>query len=312
VCAIPLLILMMRSIRDHYATVGRQLGHPDRRPLDRRAGDHSIVVLVEKVDAATARAVGYVRMVRPRETTAITFDKGVSAAFRRLAPGVPITTLERNGSESDSIKAYLRQRRANLPPEEFLSLVIPELLEGKNFWEIVRRPRMHRLKASLLGEAGIQVLDVPIVRSEIDPAHDEAKEPARNFVVVLVAGLHNASLQALEYAETLSPTDLRAVSFGLDPATVDTLAAEWMGHGIPIPLEIQDSPFRDIGRSLADYIKQFNPDGKDRVVTVVIPEFVVSKMRHQFLHGQTALLVKRHLLFEQGVVVASVPYQLEE
>ena len=46
-------------------------------------------------------------------------------------------------------------------------------------------------------------------------------------------------------------------------------------------------------------------------MTVVIPEFVVSKTRHQFLHGQTALLVKRHLLFEKGVVVASVPYHLE-
>ncbi len=40
------------------------------------------------------------------------------------------------------------------------------------------------------------------------------------------------------------------------------------------------------------------------------PEFIVDKRRHQLLHGQTALLVKRHLLFEPGVVVASVPYQL--
>jgi hypothetical protein len=60
------------------------------------------------------------------------------------------------------------------------------------------------------------------------------------------------------------------------------------------------------------YIERFRPDGIDRVVTVVLPEFVVSKMRHQLLHGQTALLVKRHLLFERGVVVASVPYHLEE
>ncbi|MFN2490460.1 MAG: hypothetical protein ABR529_12125 [Actinomycetota bacterium] len=47
-------------------------------------------------------------------------------------------------------------------------------------------------------------------------------------------------------------------------------------------------------------------------MTVVIPEFVVNKVRYQFLHGQTALLVKRHLLFERGVVVASVPYRLED
>lgn len=45
---------------------------------------------------------------------------------------------------------------------------------------------------------------------------------------------------------------------------------------------------------------------------MIEPNFeVVRKLRHQFLHGQTALVVKRHLLFEPGVVVASVPYHIE-
>ena len=48
------------------------------------------------------------------------------------------------------------------------------------------------------------------------------------------------------------------------------------------------------------------------MVTVVLPEFVVEKRRHQILHGQTALVVKRHLLFEKGVVAASVPYHVRE
>jgi hypothetical protein len=59
-------------------------------------------------------------------------------------------------------------------------------------------------------------------------------------------------------------------------------------------------------------VRQFEADGVHRVVTVVIPEFVVRKRRHRILHGQTALIVKRHLLFERGVVVASVPYHLDE
>jgi hypothetical protein len=58
-------------------------------------------------------------------------------------------------------------------------------------------------------------------------------------------------------------------------------------------------------------VRRFNPDGIERVVTVVIPEFVVGKRRHNILHGQTGLLVKRHLLFERGVVVVSVPYFIE-
>ncbi len=309
VLAIPLLMLLMRSIHTHYKDVADQLAHPERRPVDRRTGNHSMVLLIERADAATARAIGYIHWVRPRETTAVTFDNNVVPAFRRMAPEIPISVLERVGSRPESIKAYLDSRRAKLPREDFLSLVIPETLKRRGLWEILRRPAVHRLKASFLGERDVQILSVPVVRSDVggEAMHD----PARNYVVVLVAGMNNATLQAIEYAETLNPTDLRAVSFGLDPEATGQLAEDWMRGDIPVPLEVEESPYRDIGRSLVGYISQFQADGVERVVTVVIPEFVVGKMRHQLLHGQTALLVKRHLLFEKGVVVASVPYHLE-
>jgi hypothetical protein len=62
---------------------------------------------------------------------------------------------------------------------------------------------------------------------------------------------------------------------------------------------------------LIDYVHRFKPDGVKRVVTVVMPEFIVSKRRHQLLHGQTALVIKSRLLFERGVVAVSVPYHIE-
>lgn len=311
VAAIPVLILLMRSIGNHYGEVARQLAQPDRKPSDRRAGDQSMVILVRKVDAATARAIGYVRSVRPAEMSAITFDKTSAAAFRRLAPDISLMVLEGGGGVSAGIKAHLAQKRKSLAPQRFLSLVVPELLERRGLWEILRRPSIHRLKASFLAEPDVQLVDVPILREDIDPARDETNEPARHYVVVLLSGVHNASLQAIEYAETLNPHDLRAVSFGLDPEATDRLADDWLRHKIPVPLELEESPYRDIGRSLVDYVERLQPDGTDRLVTVVIPEFVVPRLRHQALHGQTALLVKRHLLFMDGVAVASVPYHLK-
>jgi amino acid transporter len=311
VCATPLLMLLMRNIRKHYVDVSHQLEHPDRRPLDRRQGDHSVVLLVDRVDAATAHAVGYLRALRARDAWAITFDKANAATFKSIAPEIPIAVVDEKGSAGECIKAFLMEKRKDLPSRHFLSLVIPELLDRKGLWEILRHPRLHRLKASFLGAEGVQLIDIPIFREDIDPERAETSEPARNYVVVLVAGVHNATLQAIEYAETLNPTDMRAVSFGLDPAETDKLAHEWMEYKIPVPLELEDSPYRDIGESLVKYVRGLKP-GSDRVVTVVIPEFVVGKLRHQVLHGQTALLVKRHLLFEPGVVVASVPYHLED
>jgi hypothetical protein len=309
--AIPLLILLMRAIHTHYTGVAEQLAHPDRTPTNRRAGDQNMVILVNTVDAATARAVGYVRSVRPKSAVALTFDKRHGATWRRLAPEIPLVVSEVKGSLSERVKNYLREKRKALPQHDFLTIVVPELLERRGLLEIVRHPRIHRLKASLLAEPGVQVLDIPILKEEIDPEADEAMEPARHYVVVLVAGVHNATLEAIEYAETLRPADLRAVSFGLDPSETEGLGNQWFEAQVPLPLELEDSPFRDIGESLTRYVRKFRPDGVDRLVTVIIPEFVVLKTRHQLLHGQTALIVKRHLLFERGVALASVPYHLE-
>jgi hypothetical protein len=164
----------------------------------------------------------------------------------------------------------------------------------------------------MLTEPGVQVMDVPVLAEKVEAAPKPMPEPSRNHVIVLVSAIHNATLQAIEYAETLSATDIRCVSFGLDPDLVRHLSAEWLDSGIPHPLEIEDSPFRDIGLSLQAYLRQFGCDGIQRVVTVILPEFVVSKRRHQILHGQSALLVKRHLIFEPGVVTVSVPYHLQE
>ena len=312
VAGIPLLILLMYSIGRHYQAVGRQLAHPERRPRDRRAGENHLVILVTDLDTATARAVGYVRSVRANSVTAVTFDKDQTASWRALAPDIPLALATRRRSLTSDVRLYLRERRMMLPPGDFLTIVVPELLDRAGLIEILRRPRMHRLKASLLSEPGVQVLDVPILRAQIDPDADETDEPARNHAIVLVSGVHNATLQAIEYAESLRPTDLRAVTFGLDLAETEKLGDRWLAEGIPVPLEMHESPFRDIGGSLVEYVRGLGPDGVHRVVTVVIPEFVVGKLRHHLLHGQTALLVKRHLLFEPGVIVASVPYHLDD
>ncbi len=50
----------------------------------------------------------------------------------------------------------------------------------------------------------------------------------------------------------------------------------------------------------------------DTLVTVVLPEFVVGSWRHLLLHNQNALFVKRLFLFEERVVLSSVPFVLSE
>lgn len=46
-------------------------------------------------------------------------------------------------------------------------------------------------------------------------------------------------------------------------------------------------------------------------VTVLIPEFVVTRWWEQIFHNQSALLLKGRLLFRKGTVVTSVPYHVD-
>ena len=310
--AIPVLILMMRAIHNHYADVALQLAHPDRRPSERRPAHQHFVILVKSVDAAAARALGYARFVRPADITALVPDEATGAAWRAAAPDIPTTVLDGDAPLRKRVARHLDARRADMASADFLTLVVPEVLESRRIATILLRPALHRLKAALLNRQGVQVLNVPVVKEDIGDGDDPTHEPARNYVCVLVSGVNNASLQAIEYAETLQATDLRAVNFGLDPEQTEKLGNDWLGAQIPHPLELEASPFRDIGTSLVAYTRQFQADGIDRVVTIVLPEFVVPRKRHQVLHNQTALLVKRRMLFETGVVVVSVPYNLAE
>ncbi len=309
VVLIPLLIWLMHSMHRHFEDIAEELRDVSRRPGQRRSANQHIVIVVQRVDAAAARAVGYVRSTRVVDVRAVTLDQALAAPWKRLAPDIPLTTLP-EGSLISAVVRYLRGRRAELGPDDFLTAVIPETLGSDSLFELVRRPIPQRLKAVLVREPGVQVMDAPILKRDIDPNVDEAVEPATNVAVVLVRGMGNATLQAVRYAETLDPTRIVGLNIGLDPEASMRLGNEWMSESIPYPLVIEDSPFRDVGSSIRAYVRELGPDGVEKVVTVVIPELVVPTRRHRILHRQTALVAKRYLLFERGVVVVSVPYHI--
>jgi len=83
---------------------------------------------------------------------------------------------------------------------------------------------------------------------------------------------------------------------------------EWSEHGPRIPLEVDEAPYRDLGKPLLRYLRELTADG-DTTVLVLMPELVTRGWR-RLLHNQRALYIKRLLLFEPNVILASVPYQL--
>jgi amino acid transporter len=133
----------------------------------------------------------------------------------------------------------------------------------------------------------------------------------KNPVVVLVAGLHKGTVEALEYARSISP-NVTALTVDLDPTQTTKLRLKWAEWEPEIPLVVLDSPYRSILRPLLEYIDRTEKQGEGRYLTVVLPEFIPAKWWQHFLHNQTALLIKAALLFKPGQVSVSVPYHLGE
>ncbi|MDT4951712.1 MAG: hypothetical protein QOJ37_4307 [Pseudonocardiales bacterium] len=135
--------------------------------------------------------------------------------------------------------------------------------------------------------------------------------PSRNHVVVLVSKVHKPTLRALAFAKATRPDTLTALTVNVDDDATRALQAEWERHDLPVSLTVLESPYREVTRPLLAYIKKLRADRPRDVVSVFIPEYVVGHWWEQLLHNQSALRLKGRLLFQPGVMVTSVPWQMD-
>jgi amino acid transporter len=149
------------------------------------------------------------------------------------------------------------------------------------------------------------------VATELDVASaDRPVQPSRNHAIVLVSRLHLPTMRALAYARGTRPSSMEALTVCIDHEDTSRLQEEWEIHDIDVPLVVVDSPYREIVRPVLAYIRQRRRASPRDVVTVFIPEYVVGRWWEHLLHNQSALRLKARLLFEPGVMVTSVPWQL--
>jgi amino acid transporter len=134
--------------------------------------------------------------------------------------------------------------------------------------------------------------------------------PSRTHAIVLVSKIHKPTLRAISYARASRPSTLAALTVKVDDEETRALQEEWDRRGIPIPLTVIDSPFREITRPILKYVRGVRRQSPRDVVNVYIPEYVVGHWWENLLHNQSALRLKGRLLFTPGVMVTNVPWQL--
>ncbi len=314
ITAMPVIVITFVTIHRHYASVLEQLRRGTVRARD--FGVNHIVLLIRDLDVAAAEALGAVRSIRPTELHVIHPSHGsippeLQERWRRFSMGAP--DLEplpmKGGGLLQGVREYTR--KIDRAPSDFVNVVVPETVGDALLPYLVRRRDLIRLKAGLLREANVVVTDVPVHVDGREPltVDGRANIPTRTVALVFLSGVNDASIRAVNYAESLEASEARAIYFDLDPDIAHEMQREWGETGLQIPLDIVEAPFRDLTGPMLAEVRRYTAR-RDTLVIVVLPEFVVRKWRHLLLHNQNALFVKRLLLFEPRVALSSVPFAL--
>lgn len=227
-------------------------------------------------------------------------------------------------SQSGMIRHWNRHLRSEADPERRRQMKRSRVINsiGAGFTAIVL---VIVLVTKFMAGAWIVVVAMPVlfmtmkavqrhyerVARELVPEPGPPTLPSRVHAIVLVSKLHSPTLRALAFARASRPHTLEAVTVSIEDGDTEALQREWLERGIPIPLTVLSSPYRELVHPLLDYVRGIRRESPRDVVAVYVPEYVVSHWWEQVLHNQSPLRIKARLLSEPGVMVTSVPYKLQ-
>ncbi|CAN5666441.1 APC family permease [soil metagenome] len=125
-------------------------------------------------------------------------------------------------------------------------------------------------------------------------------------MVVLVGGVNKGVLRAVQYARSLNPDRLLAVTVASNDDERKEIERQWKEFEVPIELHTVFSPYRELTRPVMQFIDELDEEHQGDIITVVIPENVTS-WKTQWLHNGSAFALKAKLLYRPHTAVVSVP-----
>lgn len=166
IIAMAVLFVLMKGIRKHYETVGRQTAVEGDEQLMLPSRVHAIV-LVSKLHKPTLRALAFAKAARPYMLEAVTVDvdreesENLQADWERHDIPVPLKRLASPYREiTRPILQYVRDIRRQ-SPRDVVMVYIPEYVVG-HWWEhFLHNQSALRLKGRLLFTPGVMVTSVP-------------------------------------------------------------------------------------------------------------------------------------------------------
>jgi amino acid transporter len=135
--------------------------------------------------------------------------------------------------------------------------------------------------------------------------------PRRRESVVLVPTTTVSLLteRAMSAALSLGETVV-ALAVAGDEQERDRIKHEWATWRCDVPIEVIVDHRRSLVRTVVGYVEAL--DRTDVTLTVLIPEIVPGKRRHEILHNQRGELLEAALKRHTDVVIATLPFHIHD
>ncbi len=130
-----------------------------------------------------------------------------------------------------------------------------------------------------------------------------------SVVVVPTTTVSVLTERALSAALSIGSTVV-AVAVAGDEEEAERIKDEWNDWDTTVPIEVLLDPQRSLVRTVLRYIRSI--EGEDVTITVLIPEVIPRKRRHEILHNQRGRLLEAVLKARTDVVVATLPFHLHD
>ena len=340
--AVPLFVAGMAAIRRHYLWVASRLRQTHSAAVDPSV-QHRVVVLASRSGRHLDQALHFARLLHPDrlETWHVEEpgDLRLLAQWNQRHADTPLRFLE---AGPDGITGTLRRqvrRVREADPGSFLTVVVAEEVRARRWRHLIaHRNGGLSILWGLRQESGVAVTDlsysptrrggyrpgpsspltlvskrlVRMAGTSLDFGRERAGIVRRVEAIVLISEVTAPTLRAVQYACAVCPGAVRALHVEIEPEQRARVEAAWAQHGVEVPLEVVESPYRDLTTVVVEYLEEATRrSGGDTLLNVIIPEFVVGSLVGKLLHNQSALWIRAALYAHPRVAVTSVPWVLE-
>lgn len=319
--AIPVMLAGLLKVNGHYVESSAALKDPERKVSIHDLPSQRVIIPVDVPGPDDNYAVAYARRLFPTDVRLLHIaPAGTSMEFLMDNWGhlgeIVDGRLKLHDTRTE-IRNYVREVRALSSEEHTLvNVIIPESVSHRGWRHFLRNLQIQRIKLMLVSDGDVVLTSVAhhvgyeALEPVTQPVPRQLVSEWRHVAIVLVAGVQNATARSLRYAFSLQADEVRCVHVEVDEKAAEQARREWQEWDVRLPLEVLESPYRQIAGPVHSFVRGILEEKPRTFVTIVLPEFIVRKWWHRFLHNQTALTLKGTFLFEPSVVVSSVPYRL--